>query len=31
MILEIIEEGSRVSDGVVAISCCSLIFSGTGA
>jgi hypothetical protein len=31
MILEIIEEGSRVSADPVPISCCSLVFSGTGA
>jgi hypothetical protein len=31
MILEIIEEGSLVSAAAVPISCCSLVFSGTGA
>gem|GEM_PF-5201497 len=31
MILEIIEEGTRVYAAAVPISCCTLVFSGTGA
>ena len=31
MILEIIEVGTRVSAAAVPISCCSMVFNGTGA
>jgi len=31
MILEVIEEGALLSAAVSPISCCSMVFSGTGA
>ena len=31
MILEIVEQGARVSEAAVPVGCCSLVFSGTGA